>query len=126
MLHASSTNIVLSYVEHTCIYKNGQSLPIVAYPLQQGLHRLICKNVPISNLGYVVNIYGYVNRENESQSSRQTQFVSNKLVAACSARILTFEYTLHNADLLAWEVQPPTVDLCRLVNRQLTTVLSII
>ena len=38
-----------------------------------------------------------VNRENDSQRSRQTLFVASKLVAACSERVLTFEYaiTLH-------------------------------
>ena len=34
-----------------------------------------------------------VNTENYSQSSRQTQFIASKLVAACSTLVLTNEYT---------------------------------
>ena len=57
-LCANSTNIVLSYVEHT--HKNGQSLSIVGHPLQQWLHGLTFKNAPVSDPCYVVyNIYGF-------------------------------------------------------------------
>ena len=34
------------------------------------------------------------NKENANQSSRQTQFVANKLVAACSAHVLTSKYPI--------------------------------